>query len=407
MYVFGFNNVIILDKLFNKISINGDMNKYIREYSELDDDKFLLLFGETKYQQQLFVNICGIIKRRIKKDISIASKLPIEIIKMLLKRYFLLLNREELFEEISGNIQYQPDYEGEIILINSDITNALEEGHKVYKVKDDLGSFYEMLKDVFSENQQMGVYMQKIHDNTKNKEDVIMFEEYSKHIVGVYQLYTANGVMKIYNVDTLNKIIETAESNFVKPRHPETREEIDNYVVQRIKRYHNLKRKYPLFWYPHLANTEDNIRTINLEFLNNLKNEIYNYDERTIDKYRMFIRPDFFLSLYEKDNLVKSEKRKGVSDRSIAEEILSLNNGKWLIRSTSVIGDENNIPFAVSSVENGQTIHYVYNYSKGKGLGSLPNINRWDRYDKGIFQFCRDFFFDYVMWKGISDVLVL
>lgn len=229
----------------------------------------------------------------------------------------------------------------------------------------------------------------------------ILFDEYSKHPLGTYFLTSSNGILQPFNTIELFAIISKAENDGKNPQNPFTRENLNTIVIKRIKKYHTLATKYSKI-------TLNDKHDIFIQFIKNLK------ESKTIDEFRKnTAQNDIYKIALTAEHFTKQWIDKvdnnSVNARENAYKILEDKPiGSWIIRTTSITGDNISFPFSVTLKKENDYNNWSYVNIVGKGVMILEGIQRNESYKhatsmKHIF----DFFFDFLVAQDLDKMIIL
>ena len=211
-----------------------------------------------------------------------------------------------------------------------------------------------------------------------NVECPISQDVFTDKPLSIYCLYGKNQLGKLisqyFDTEYLYNWVKSCKDKGKKPTNPNTREEIDDRIFERIEKYYCI-----------MMDIGDTSRSEGVKYLKDFKNDIISgkeIDEVLTNSHYLAVldaqlfKNDFIehsKEVVDNSSEYKTDEDLCNSSREIAYKILEkCEVGSWLIRPTSVKGDDYNIAIVITKLESKDDGNNLYKHilcCQKRGLG--------------------------------------
>ena len=241
-------------------------------------------------------------------------------------------------------------------------------------------------------------------ENHQNNISVLETEELKDHPYSKYILWREVNNINHPDLYSINELYNWINVN---PVNPFTRERLENHIIERIICYKNIYDNYV-----DKKSYIEEAKKIELDISYDLTydeifkiifNKIYNLLKNGMKLNELPFNKNFLRSVFkieylkEKFDIYKNQYYQEETDRSVGKKILQ-NRNKKLVRSSSLVGNENNITFTLCDFNKNNALGYkngigIVNYSpKSPNESILPGMEIKDHNYDFLFNFFYDFF---------------
>ena len=237
-----------------------------------------------------------------------------------------------------------------------------------------------------------------VSDLIEAKEECPVSQDiFSEHPLGVYCLYGVDsyGIVKsqYFDTDYIYSWFKKCKEKGKQPTNPLTRNLIEDNILTRLEKYYLLKKKCPSLLRTEQKKYYDN-------FLNDIKEDNENIFENVI--YKSIISAEafkiHFMELCKPDNIKKIVEDEGY--REAAYKLLENSpDNTWLIRPSSLIGNDNIVPFIITIKYDTGFENFPVVQKRGVGIVNLKNptyLNRGDNIVNWEFEIVSDLFLEFL-----------